>query len=364
MSGLNICFLVYDFSQSGGAERMVSKLANELSSDYKIHVVSVFKFNETNAYNLQPNIDLSYIFYGKGHISNKIIPIIRKLRHILKTNSIDYLICVDVSTALIGFFSTLLSKRKMITWDHSSAYNRDLFSKFALRIYGWFGLHFSKYYVTLTEASREKYIIDHRFVRNKLIVIPNWVEDDVCKSNVYDFDKKTILTVGRADTVKGYENLIKVAKEVLKSNVDWKWHIWGNFETEYGKHILQLIYDEGLNDKLIYKGVSKSIYNIYSQYSFYVLTSYYEGLPMVILEAQMNNLPIVAFDCMTGPREMIKDGVNGILIKCYDIDMMIKEINYLISNKNKAIEMSNNSRINMYKFEKQSIIELWKKILI
>lgn len=359
----NICFLIYDFSQSGGAERMTSNLMNELNEDYIVSAVSVFKFYEENAYTIRSNIKLKYIFNHGGKISKNIFTIVSKLRYILKTNLVDYLICVDVSTSLIGILSALFTKTNVIVWDHSSAYNRDLYSKFALRLYGWFGLHCSMYYVTLTEDSKKKYMNDHRLPQSRLKVIPNWIENDVCKSHEYNFDNHSIITVGRADTVKGYENLIKVAKKVLKINPDWEWHIWGNFDTQYGKQILQLISDEDLKGKLIYRGTSKSIYEIYSQYSLYVLTSYFEGLPMTVLEAQMNNLPIVSFDCKTGPQEMIKDGVNGILVKCYDTNMMADKINYLINNKNEAIKMSKNSKIYMYKFQKKRVLQLWKKIL-
>lgn len=342
---------------------MASKLMNELNGDYIVSALSVFKFYKGDAYMIHSDIYLKYIFEHGGNISRNFFTIVSKVRNFLKRNLINYLICVDVSTALIGVLSALLTKTKVITWDHSSAYNKDLYSKAPLRFYGWVGLHCSKYYVTLTEDSRKKYMTDHRLPQNRLIVIPNWIEDDVCKSHEYNFDNHSIITVGRADTVKGYENLVMVAKIVLKRNSNWEWHIWGNFGTEYGKKILQLISNEDLKGRLIYKGISKSIYDVYSQYSLYVLTSYYEGLPMTILEAQMNNLPVVSFDCKTGPHEMIIDGVNGMLVECYDINMMADKIDYIINNKEDAERMSKNSKINMYKFRKEYVYQLWKGIL-
>lgn len=359
-----ICFLVYDYSQSGGAERMTTNLTNELSCEYEISIVSVFKFFSKESYSYANNISLSYIFKSEGSILKSLPTITRYMRRYLKNNRIDYLVCVDVTTALMGVLSTAGNKTKLFVWDHSSAFNKDLYSKLNLRIYSWFGLWFSDNYITLTEQSKKEYLRIHRIKEDKVKVIPNWIDAEVCKSNIYCFENKKIITVGRADTVKGFEKLIEVAKKVLKANPEWEWHIWGNFDSEYGKNILDIIRNSDVADRLIYKGISSNIYEIYQNYSFYVLTSLYEGLPMTLLEAQMNRLPVVAFNCMTGPGEMIEDNVNGYLINCWDIDEMTSKICYLINNKDVADAFSIKSRINMNKFEKNEVIRLWRELFI
>lgn len=359
-----ICFLVYDYSQSGGAERMVTNLANELNTEYKISVVSVFKFFPQESYSHKNSILLSYIFEKKGSIFRNLPFITKYLRRYLKKYRIDYLICVDVTTALMGVLSTVASNTKLLVWDHSSAFNKDLYSKLNLRIYSWFGLWFSYKYITLTEQSKQEYLRIHRIKEDKVKVIPNWIASDVCKSKTYCFENKKIITVGRADTVKGFENLIEVAKVVLKANSEWEWHIWGNFDSEYGETILEKMKDSEVSDRLIYKGISNNIYEIYQNYSFYVLTSYYEGLPMTILEAQMNRLPVIAFDCMTGPGEMVENNVNGYLIDCWDIKEMSSKICFLINNKTIADSFSAKSKINMNKFEKNEVIRCWCELLV
>ena len=92
------------------------------------------------------------------------------------------------------------------------------------------------------------------------------------------------------------------------------------------------------------------------------MTSYYEGLPMVLLEAKANSLPIVSFDCYTGPSEIIRNDVDGYLIKNDDINEMIEKINLLIYDSEKRQKFSKNSRGNINKFKKEKIIKKWKEL--
>ena len=157
--------------------------------------------------------------------------------------------------------------------------------------------------------------------------------------------------------VKGYENLVSIAKNVFNRYPDWTWDIYGNGETY--NSIKTLIDKNGLKDKLILKGINSNIYNIYKEYAMFVLTSYYEGLPMVLLEAKANNLPVVSFDCPTGPKEIIENGENGFLISCYNNNEMSKKICELIENPKLREKFSKNSCNKIYKFSKDKILLQW-----
>ena len=91
----------------------------------------------------------------------------------------------------------------------------------------------------------------------------------------------------------------------------------------------------------------------------YVLPSYREGLPLVLLEAKANKLPIVSFDVVTGPREIVRDNVDGFLIPCYNKKLMAKKIIELIEKKELRLKFSNNSQENINKFSKQEIMKKW-----
>ena len=110
-------------------------------------------------------------------------------------------------------------------------------------------------------------------------------------------------------------------------------------------------------------GLVNDIYERYKDYAIYVLPSYREGLPLVLLEAKANRLPVVSFDCVTGPREIITDGVDGFLIDCYNKQTMANKILDLIESNDLRIKMSKNSYINLDKFSKEKILNQWIELI-
>lgn len=120
-----------------------------------------------------------------------------------------------------------------------------------------------------------------------------------------------------------------------------------------------------LENNVILKGAVNPIlvYDQYSNYTMFVLTSYREGLPLVLLEAKANKLPIVSFDIETGPNEIVEDNVNGFLIEKYNIKEMAIRINELLKNKDLRQKFSNNAYKNINKFKQDTIINEWINLI-
>ena len=93
------------------------------------------------------------------------------------------------------------------------------------------------------------------------------------------------------------------------------------------------------------------------------MTSKFEGLPMVLLEAKTWGLPLLSFDIMTGPSEIIQNGVNGYLIPAYNMELFRKKIERLITDKELRMSFSNKSQIDMDKFELNNIMNKWYHVL-
>ena len=151
--------------------------------------------------------------------------------------------------------------------------------------------------------------------------------------------------------------LVDIADIVLKNHPDWQWDIYGNGETFEG--ITEKIKEHNLENKLNLMGLVNDIYDRYKDYAIFVLPSYREGLPLVLLEAKANHLPIVSFDCITGPREIVTNGIDGFLVDCYNIEEMAENISALIENDKFRKQISDNSSNNLDKFDKQRILEQW-----
>lgn len=131
---------------------------------------------------------------------------------------------------------------------------------------------------------------------------------------------------------------------------------------EFNK-IEEKIIEYNLEKNVNLKGCTNSVYGKYSEYSIYVLPSYREGLPLVLLEAKANKLPIVSFDIETGPNEIVENDVNGFLVEKYNIREMAIKINELLRNKNLRQKFSENSYKNINNFKQDTIINEWTSLI-
>ena len=131
-------------------------------------------------------------------------------------------------------------------------------------------------------------------------------------------------------------------KKVNEKHSAWILEIYG--EGSLRKELQDKIDSLNLTDTLVLKDNEKNIQSKYLEGSIYVMSSRYEGMPMVLLEAMSYGLPLVSFDCPCGPKDIIKDGKNGFLIKFGNTNEMAEKINYLIENENERIKMGKKSK--------------------
>jgi glycosyltransferase involved in cell wall biosynthesis len=195
-------------------------------------------------------------------------------------------------------------------------------------------------------------------LNNKVFIIPNSISFTPIQSA--KLENKTILSIGRLDYLKGYDLLIEVFERYCRSNKDWKLRIIGDGPLR--EQITKIIIEKGLTNRISLITMSNTIMEEYLNASIYVMTSRSEGLPMVLLEAQAFGLPIVAFDCETGPSEIIQNGISGYLIANYDIDEMKEKLIELSNNPLKRIEFGKNALENIKRFHPEEIFYKWEMV--
>lgn len=164
---------------------------------------------------------------------------------------------------------------------------------------------------------------------------------------------KSIVAIGNLDRYqqKGFDNLIPIVSKVLKSHPDWDLKIVG--EGSIGKKIIQdQITSNQLGNSVHFLGFKKDVSDLFSQNSILILPSRMEGLPMVLLEGMSQGMAVIAYDCITGPSEIITDYENGLLIHNQDIESMQVGLEKLITDDlfretigDKAIEAVKNYSI-------------------
>lgn len=352
----NIAFLIYDTSIIGGAENISIDLANTLSKEYNTHIISVFSANKQAAFPINDTCKQHLLSPKVISITKNIYSLSKKCREIIKKEKIDLIISVTPGIISIASIASTFLDTKHIFWEHSNLENQTYGKKHLLRQY--IGASFADKIITLTKRDMNNYINRFRINENRITYIYNYFKPSRIVKD-YNIDSKEIVTVGRLKSVKGYDRLVEVAKLVFEHKQDWQWHIYGDGDQE--KFLLEKIKEYKLEKNLILKGLSKEIDIILPKYSMFVLTSYYEGLPLVLLEAKTASLPIISFDCPTGPSEIINNNENGYIVENGNIREMAKKILDLIEDKEKRIYFSKNSDNNLYLFDKENIVEIWKK---
>lgn len=350
-----ICIVKEDITIKGGSERIACLLMNELSKNFEVYCISIKKTNNKPAYFIDSRIKIKYLSLSSKRIRYQFFKLVFYFIHFILKNKIEMILNIGIPGIAISFVTKFFN-RKVISCEHSNLKNlNDNHSKKKCQ---YLATKFSDKIITLTQKDKINYIQKFNLSENKVNYIYNFIDEKLLNlKNEYDINSKKIITVGRLDKVKGYDRLVEIAKKVLEKNKNWEWHIYGDGE-EF-ENINSLIKENQLEEKLILKGKVDNIYELYKEYSFYVMTSYYEGLPMVLLEAKANSLPLISFDIETGPSEIIRSEIDGYLIENNNLEQMEEKINYLIENKNIRKEFSNRSKENLDKFEKNKIMNQW-----
>ena len=356
-----ICFVIYDFSIFGGVEKVLSVLANSLSEKYEVHIISICSENNGMAYELDNSIKYCVLSNSKGRIRELAVECFSKLKSFIKRNNIDVVLLMGNYPVPICVPVKPFVKAKFVYCDHGSIANE--IEKKDITLFRKLAAKFCDKVVTLTQRNLDDYKKLFGTKPKKLECIYNAIDKEIFDyiADQYDTKSKKIITVGRFTVEKGFDMLVDVANIVLNRHRDWTWDLYGDGE-EF-ENIKNRVNQLDISDRLILRGKSNEIYKKYKDYSIYVLPSYREGLPLVLLEAKANRLPIVAFDVLTGPREIVNDKENGFLIPCYDKELMAEKICCLIENEKLRESFSNRSYDNIDLFKEDSIMRKWVKII-
>jgi len=171
---------------------------------------------------------------------------------------------------------------------------------------------------------------------------------------------KRIISIGRYFDEKGYDMLLNVWAIVEKQCDDWELDIYGDGNKSYYERMtVSLNLDKTrcrLNDSI--SDVEKE----YLDSSLFICTSRFEGFGMGIIEAMACGLPVVAFDCLWGPRSIISDGEDGLLVENGNIKKMAETILSLMNHPEKISEMGKNARKNVQRFNIDTIAKKWKRL--
>ena len=171
---------------------------------------------------------------------------------------------------------------------------------------------------------------------------------------------KKVIAIGRYTYQKGIDLLLQAWQKVSQRHPDWELQVFGDGARE---SYLQLAENLNISHSCHLNPPTNKITDKLIESSIFVLSSRYEGMPMVLGEAMAHGLPPVSFTCPCGPRDIIMDGENGLLVENGNIDQLAEQICYLIEHEDIRKEMGKNAIQNIKRFYIKNIIPYWDELL-
>lgn len=192
----------------------------------------------------------------------------------------------------------------------------------------------------------------------RLVRIPNSVAP-MAGPNA-DLDAKTVLAAGRLTPQKGFDMLIEAWVRVAREQPDWRLRICGRGERH--EEYRALAAHHGLSDVIELPG-PRDLEEEIAGSSMFVLSSRYEGFPLVLIEAMSKGMAVVAFDCPTGPGDIVEDRRNGLLVPPRDVDGLAEGILTMMADRElrrtcaaAAIETARTYRLDVVGAEWESLL--------
>lgn len=361
---------------AGGIERTLTLKANYFAEQfgYDITIILTDGKGKPYFYPLSPkirviNLDIGFEELWNSSFVRRIYLYLKKQR-IYKRRLKEQLMEIrpDISISLlrreINFINDIKDGSKKIGELHTSRQNNRNFKDNEINIVK---AVFAKYwnssllhhlrkldkFVVLTNEDRESWK-----ELDNVISIPNPVSFKV--ERISDLTAKRVLAVGRYDYVKGFDRLLKAWAIVTKEMPDWSLAIYGD-----GNHSSY----EKLRDELgidAYRcqlhGATSNIQEEYRASSIYVLTSRFEGLSMAMLEAISCGLPLVAFACPCGPRDVVEDGVNGFLVENGDVEKLAERLLTVMKSPERLRQMGKAAQEKSKEYQIEILALRWKQL--
>ena len=355
---MKILYITNGITGSGGLERVLSIKTNCFVEKYH-HEICIFSLNEENKepfYNFNSKIKFYSFSLSKNSIYNFYL-YLKNLIQVVKFTKPDLIIVCD--DGLKGFFLPLLFKRTyhMIYERHVSiqVFGNTKGSRLKLYLMRKLALLYDRFIVLTNENKNE-----WKGLTN-ICVIPNMSPFYSLKTSTLRSQKA--IAVGKIAYQKGYEYMIEIWSYVHKEFPSWQLHIYGAKSSTYF-NILEKIKYYNLENVVFLHDPEKHIEEKYLDSSIYLMTSRYEGLPMVLIEAMTCGLPCISFNCPCGPKDIIIDNVNGFLIPNNDIKLFAEKVLLLIRDEQKRLNMGQNARETSQNYSQNYLSSIWNDIFI
>lgn len=336
----------------GGAERVISVLANNLSQNYDVSIVVNTLKNK--AYKIDDKVKLYELDNKKRKFS-----IIRNIYRMFNTNKI---IKEEKPTIIISFlpipsfrilFLKYFHKIPVIVSDRNdpSIEYKKLISKILMKTL------YPKADGFVFQTNDQKLYFNKK-IQDKSTIIQNPLKDEFLDNNNNTKKENIIISVGRLIEQKNHKMLIDSFSELSATTKNYKLKIFGDGPLK--SELTDYIKSKHLQDKILLCGISDNIKKELLNSKIFVLSSNYEGMPNVLIEAMATGLPCISTNCPCGgPKELINNNKNGFLIEVNNKNELTEILNKLINDEKLQNTIGNNAKKIREKLNSKIIVKKW-----
>lgn len=332
--------------QAGGAERVLTTLVNYWAQDDRFEISLLVHDRDNPFYAVHPAVKITKTPYWKG--MRKWVVFFATYRH-LKRQKPDVVVPFILWNNILTVIAAKLLKIPCLLSERVSPH----IVKFP---FTWIrNIAYSMAAGIVIQTKRGALMLPTR-MKNKFFIIPNPVLVPPTKASL---NSHSIISVGRLTQQKQFPHLISAFDRVEKKYKDWTLTIFG--EGSDREKLEKLIREKNLTHKIFLPGRVKDLASEMVKRSIFVLSSEFEGMPNVLAEAMALGLSVVSTDCPTGPRELIEDGKDGLLVPVKDVSALAKAMEQLMKEEALREQLGKRAAQKMTQYSVQKIASLWEK---
>ncbi len=355
----SIAFVISSLN-SGGAERVVSTLSNELTKKYKVTIVTFIGgqpfYNLDNRIKVLPTTDEIAPSQNIFRALKTNFGLYKKISVILKNEKIDLVIGFMTSPNVLAILAAKANKIPVIISERINPFLSN--TSFVWNQLRKFSYPKANYLVVQTEEIKS--FFKGKLLPCQLLILANPISAELTANrNSLQQKENVVLNVGRHTGQKAQHMLIRAFAAIRPEG--WELHIIGRGPL---KNTLQnLISELHMENKIYLLPPTHEIEKHYNEASIFAFTSIFEGFPNALTEAMHFGLPCIATDCPTGPSELIENDENGFLIPVNDKKILQLKLQILISDKILQKRFGEKARESVVKYEAENVSKTWEDLI-
>jgi len=357
-----LTFVIHQIS-AGGAERVLTLLANELcKKGWSVTLLTLDSGREPVFFELHSGVQhwpLSLKREQGGWWKAVKVHFLRPwvLRRAIRKSRPDAVIAFIDLMNILTLIATIGLKIPVIVSERSHpAFNISKFLSLLRQV-----VYKRSACLVLTTYDKLSFFSSSIQKNSRIIPNPVLVPDYSGPTLRSETNSKTLMAMGGLREVKGFDLLLKAFAPLCNKFPEWMLEIWGE---GVQRENLESLRDElGLRERVRFPGLTKENYKTMSRADIFVLSSRTEGWSLVVGEAMACGLPVVSFDCPSGPSEMIQDGVNGLLVPPENIQELSSSLERLMASGELRNTLGEQARKITESYSLNKIVQSWEELI-